>query len=80
MDAHAQDFVANDELLLPILKVFVPRLLINTQFTLLLHERLMFLGLCIEEQPVACTSSLSCNQCTPPDTSSSQRGLFVSCH
>ena len=53
MDAHAQDFLANDKLLLPILKAFVPRPL-NTQCTRSLVQMLDVLGQCVA---VACVNS-----------------------
>ena len=56
MDAHAQDFLANDKLLIPILKAFVPRQL-NVQCTLSLVQTPDVLSQCIGAQPVVCGNS-----------------------
>jgi hypothetical protein len=54
MDAHAQDFMVIDELVLSILKAFVPRLL-NVQSSLSLkdYSKRLTYSVCVVEQPVA---------------------------
>ena len=78
LDDNAQLLKANDELLLPILKALVPKLL-NTQFTRSPLETSDVFALCVAEQPVACTNS---STEFPPITSSPlhPRGyLFINC-
>lgn len=78
LDANAQHLKANDELLLPILKALVPKLL-NTQFTHSPLETPDVFALCVAEQPVACTNS---SPEFPPIANSplQHRGyLFFSC-
>jgi len=59
MDANAHHLMVNDELLLPILLAFVPRLL-NTQFTRSPIETPEVFALCVAEHDVASKMCSSC--------------------